>query len=267
MNEISLSDDANKTGMLDVGTHCGFCQQLDFLTFHCKHCNGDFCSQHRSIKEHHCPHPPKTETQTEVPTSRGNGGDYLKILLPEDSATRVQKGHTLHSPQPTGKDILGASTKNENALSKLIKFFQAKKKLSNYNEKISKSKNRSPVYMLASIKKSAKGDNNIPVDKRMYIKCYVIDDNVDNEPTDIFINNTWSLGKTLDYLASSLGVSNNNTSFKTTDEEQLFLCKNKKGGSDSFDMESIECLDLSLRVQKALVNLEVVYLVRGHKFR
>nr|5IJ4_A Chain A, CDC48-associated ubiquitin-like/zinc finger protein 1 [Saccharomyces cerevisiae S288C] len=40
--------------MLDVGKHCAYCRQLDFLPFHCSFCNEDFCSNHRLKEDHHC---------------------------------------------------------------------------------------------------------------------------------------------------------------------------------------------------------------------
>src|SRR5215469_13727557 len=38
----------------DVGAHCDFCRQIDFLPFRCESCKGTFCLEHRTETAHKC---------------------------------------------------------------------------------------------------------------------------------------------------------------------------------------------------------------------
>ncbi|XP_021846550.1 zinc finger AN1 and C2H2 domain-containing stress-associated protein 11 [Spinacia oleracea] len=42
----------------DLGKHCSFdrCKQIDFLPFTCDRCDQVYCLEHRSYREHQCPH-------------------------------------------------------------------------------------------------------------------------------------------------------------------------------------------------------------------
>lgn len=38
----------------DLGKHCHYCKQFDFLPLHCSNCDHDFCTIHSSQLKHKC---------------------------------------------------------------------------------------------------------------------------------------------------------------------------------------------------------------------
>lgn len=38
----------------NLGSHCHFCRQQDYLPFTCAHCSHKFCLKHRDVKDHKC---------------------------------------------------------------------------------------------------------------------------------------------------------------------------------------------------------------------
>ena len=250
-----MSDDNDRTGMLDVGTHCSFCRELDFLIFHCSHCDGEFCSKHRSQESHLCVKLKEAVTSTnelrDQPKVKDNGGAYFQSLLPEKGHIRVQNDNDKSLTPSKCTQSFKNSTANKSALDKIINFF--------HKRKTPKKASSNKVILLAQMKKVSKGDSKIPVSNRIYIQCFVIDngEKSESEPKDIFINKVWSLGRTLDYLALQLNVPNVNNDFKSTDKERLLLYKKINKNIDVKD------LDLSLRVTNEIKDLDILYLVRG----
>ncbi len=41
---------------LDIGAHCDFCKQHDFLPFKCEDCGLNFCLKHKEATKHECSH-------------------------------------------------------------------------------------------------------------------------------------------------------------------------------------------------------------------
>merc|ERR1712138_298123 len=41
---------------LDIGAHCSFCKQHDFLPFKCESCGFSFCLKHKDASKHECTH-------------------------------------------------------------------------------------------------------------------------------------------------------------------------------------------------------------------
>ncbi|ODV61064.1 Cuz1p ASCRUDRAFT_75799 [Ascoidea rubescens DSM 1968] len=61
-------------GLMDIGKHCEFCGQLDFLPFTCSKCKLVLCSNHRSISDHYCKFGDK-------PSETKNDGSSKKMLM------------------------------------------------------------------------------------------------------------------------------------------------------------------------------------------
>ncbi|CCE63690.1 hypothetical protein TPHA_0F02080 [Tetrapisispora phaffii CBS 4417] len=88
-----------ETGMLDVGSHCQFCRQIDFLPFHCSYCNNDFCASHRFKDDHRCTwlleeirkeHLRKEQKPAEKKHSKKKHKmTFFETLLPEKGYIRV----------------------------------------------------------------------------------------------------------------------------------------------------------------------------------
>lgn len=246
-------------GMLDVGTHCSFCRELDFLPFHCQYCNKDFCSNHRTKESHFCvwldehKDDDNNDKQVNVHKSKDNGGKFFKSLLPEKSSIRVNqaKNNNIKEATPDNK-ITIKSTLNSSTLTRLKKFF--KKNKSSKSSKVLRSNNK--VIQLASLQKQAKGDAKIPQQNRIYIWAYAVDSDKTTEPTPLYINKVWPVGRALDSIASNLSISNKNSSVNATETEKLFIYKCVKD-------EQLVQLNTSERVINNINNLDTLYLIRG----
>lgn len=238
--------------MLDVGTHCGFCRQLDFLPFHCKYCNGDFCSSHRSQESHHCKWLLDNNQKAQPIANKAvdNDGKYFQSLLPEKGYIRVQQSsNTKKEPakvRPKG---------SKSALEKLAKFFKKKEATKKPNTKSSKP---NAFLQLTKLKKSAPGDDKIPVANRVYIYCQKIDDDGnDSTVYEVYINKIWPVGRALDYIAQRLNVSNHNVDLNVKSSEKLYLYKRDDRKGDLVSLEP------SSRVVAEVRDLDTLYLVRG----
>lgn len=278
-----MNNKEKETGMLDVGTHCQYCRQLDFLPFHCKLCDGDLCSEHRSKESHHCKwlldHPEELENngvRSPPSSSKSNGGKFFQSLLPEKAHIRVKSpspsSTTSQSPVKLGSS--GVTTKNKPsettkirstlnpaALNKLLNFFKRTKSDPKTKKKVSTSSNR--LVELSTLKKTAKGDSKIPVQNRIYIYCQVIlgedetSDTLGLTKVPLYINKIWPVGRALDYLSQQLHVTNVNGKVDTTKGEKLFLYKYDEKLNEYVGIET------SGRVNVLVKDLDTLYLVRG----
>ncbi|CCF56165.1 hypothetical protein KAFR_0A07310 [Kazachstania africana CBS 2517] len=248
---MSSTSVEKETGMLDVGTHCEFCRQLDFLPFHCSFCNKDFCSSHRTKESHYCPslETIKKDQLIENGTvhSGNNNEKYFKSLLPEKAHERIKQS----KQQQQSSRITIKSTLNESSLNKLKKFFQSKRS----KPIVKRSSNR--VTDLVKLQKAAQGDSKIPVPNRVYIYAKSIDNN-DSEFKPIYINKIWPIGRSLDYIAKQLSVVNNNANSNTDRNEKLFIYKLK-------DDQNLIQLNTGDRVSSTVSNLDYIYLIRGNE--
>ncbi|CCK70818.1 Cuz1p KNAG_0F01500 [Huiozyma naganishii CBS 8797] len=255
-----------EVGMLDVGTHCAFCRQLDFLPFHCGACGGDYCELHRTKSAHHCASllgnnegkkDPANSGQTQ-PTSHGER--YFQALLPEKGYIRVKSDGTGSGKSPPQQPRTVKSTMGTTAMSKLLKFFQRTKQRqsSSSSSSSSFSPRRPPnrVVQLAQLKKRCRGDSKIPQDNRVYVICHAVSER-DAEGVPLFVNRMWPIGRALDYIAQELNVSNTNNKMGTAEAEKLFIYMNN--GRDDQLVE----LNTGERVQNTIHDLDSLYLIRG----
>ncbi|SCU87849.1 LAFA_0E09208g1_1 [Lachancea sp. 'fantastica'] len=272
-----------ETGMLDVGTHCKFCRQLDFLPFHCEYCKGDFCGAHRTRQQHQCETWNESEKQDQTLissplTQHDNGGQYFKSLLPEKAHVRVQQNSTNTG---TGSDLGRNRSVRErlemagqtSALAKLKSFFQRRTTTTTTTLSSSSSlssngakKPQGPaarLVELAKLKKSAVGDSQVPVGNRVYVYCYVVSDQeTENQPRhQLFLNKMWPVGRALDSVASQLNVNNTNSHATSSSKEKLFLYRE---ASSSVKNAVPALLEPSARVHTEIHDLDTLFLVRGH---
>jgi hypothetical protein len=109
------------------------------------------------------------------------------------------------------------------------------------------------VVALNALRKNAKGDQKVPMDKRLYL-------HVEAEAKtamakfpkgDLFFNAEWSVGRVLDAAAKSLQVQNMNNSGK--DEEKLRV----------FHIESGRLLEFGEKIGEGVANGNTIVLLRG----
>ncbi|CEP61853.1 Cuz1p LALA0_S04e02190g [Lachancea lanzarotensis] len=271
-----------ETGMLDVGTHCKFCRQLDFLPFHCKYCEGDFCGAHRTPQQHQCETwvDPQEHEQDQTPISvttirSGGEGQYFKSLLPEKAHVRVQQDKTARGASGSGLErhisvrerleTAGQAT----AVAKLKSFFQRR---SSASRDSFKAKNpvgpAARMVELAKLRKTALGDSSVPVGNRVYVYCYAVGAENEQESQichQIFLNKVWPVGRALDSIASQLNVLNTNSHFASSSNEKLFLYRETPTPvQNAVRAPSPALLEPSTRVQTEIHDLDTLFLVRGH---
>lgn len=228
------------TELMDIGEHCAFCGQIDFLPFKCS-CKQTFCKLHRAPEAHQCEFTTKPINREiirtdHLPPSQSLFPDRSNITIPLKIS---QENTIIHNTKPS-------------ALNKLKKFFSNNKKSLKSNPTNPSKK----LIELSKLKSIAKGDSKIPVSERIYLWVQVIDN--ENDKFDsiiknpIFISRSWPIGRALDSIASELNLKNKNN--RTTDQSQkLNLFKQ--------DTEFVK-LETSNRCS-SLANGESLYIVRG----
>ncbi|KAH0340605.1 AN1 zinc finger protein, partial [Aureobasidium melanogenum] len=228
-----------------------FCHQLDFLPFKCESCKGKFCLDHRSETAHSCPNAgawararaaqqrssytpsPKPsvlthESQCSEPSCKTLINTALVPGVECDSCNRSYcLKHRLRESHDCAKlTPIGARANKEkglNALAKLRAWGQAKQKTmtatatstSNPKPPTSSAKPLTAaqrVRATADLKKNAKGDAKVPLEKRIYINVEASADTTKaKHPTgQFFYSSEWSIGRVLDLAATSLQVENLN---------------------------------------------------------
>ncbi|PBP24357.1 AN1-like Zinc finger [Diplocarpon rosae] len=274
-----------------LGTHCQFtyCNQLDFLPFRCESCRGTYCLDHRSETGHKCPKAGEwaarrrranfstpslgagkimaeiekpcaspacktvigTSLSTSVHCSMCNRDYCLKHRLKED--------HDCKNLIPIGARVgrLDAQADNaKNALERLRAWGTAQR-ASMASRVLPKPKPTSAaarVIAVNNLKKTAKGDDKIPPEKRIYLLVEAEAATTTSKfPSGAFYySKDWVMGRVLDAAAKSLQVQNVNN--QGTDEKDKLRIFHVEGG---------RLLEFSEKVGNALVSGNKIVLLRG----
>lgn len=122
------------------------------------------------------------------------------------------------------------------------------------------SRKPSPVLELARLRKAAKGPASVPADDRVYLWALYVNGNeeefgavdVEKARRGVWVLKKWSVGRSLDALADTLGISNrNNATQHAAERLNLFEVKN----------DVPVALDTAKKL--AVAPGSTVYLVRG----
>ncbi|GAB7362970.1 hypothetical protein MBLNU230_g3265t1 [Neophaeotheca triangularis] len=247
-----------------IGSHCqaAFCRQLDFLPFKCESCKGSYCLDHRSETAHSCPkagewarrRQQQHQSQTGYkPTPRPSiltheqqcAETACKTLINTPLVTGVHcekcnrhyclkhrfgYDHDCANLKPLGaRPAAAGPTQREKGIAALDKLraWGARKKeaMPKAPQSRSKAEAAARVQATATLKKSAKGDDKIPIDKRVYLHVEASADTVTSKlPKGAFFYSVdYSVGRVLDIAAKNLQVSNlNNRSESEEDKLRIF---------------------------------------------
>lgn len=237
--------------MLDVGVHCKFCRQLDFLPFKCSSCGFEYCADHRSRDAHRCTGIEESK-KDEIKPQKDHNGKYFNTLLPAPGYQRV------NSPQKAtqGDQRLGSGPVvhrvkdrvDKHALEKLKRFFKRTGKPKSISSSTSE---------VLQIKKQAKGSDKFPISNRVYIWVINLESKTGEERTAMYVNKIWPIGRALDDIAQQLHVTNTNSSHLTDSQGKLYLYKHDDT-SDQFEL-----LENTTRVSQSIREMDTIYLVRG----
>ncbi|CEJ92287.1 Putative AN1-type zinc finger protein 1 [[Torrubiella] hemipterigena] len=274
-----------------VGKHCqyDYCNQLDFLPFSCQSCSKTFCLDHRTESSHHCTNPgawaerkrlanlarpsigqgkvlrdkvsqkpcASPECKTVVGTSLTPGVHCQKCNRDYCLKHRLQEDHNCKNLVPVGARLpqIDVAEKTRSAFDRLRAWGSAKKEQA--GRVLPKAKPTSTSARLVAVnklKKTAKGDEKLAVEKRVYL--YV---EAEAETTkakfpkgQFFYSQDWVVGRVLDAAAKSLQVQNVNNQ-SSNEEDKLRV----------FHVEGGRLLEFNEKVGGALQSGNTIVLLRG----
>ncbi|KAI4110540.1 MAG: hypothetical protein LQ339_001406 [Xanthoria mediterranea] len=276
--------------MLNIGGTCQYltCDSYDFLPFRCESCHGRFCQDHRTEAGHKCaragewaakkaqqqanrtaspssgPKPtlltanqcshPQCKTLIETLNSVGvacstcNRKYCLKHRIPEDHDCKniIPVGARQSARGPSQAD------KARSALGRLKLWGKEKQVAVLLKPKPSTAASR--AVALNQLKRTAKGDEKVPLEKRLYLHVEAEANTTTSKlPKGAFwYNRAWSVGRLLDDAARGLQVQNVN---------------NRGGGEEErlrvFHVEGGRLLDFGEKAEDVLAQGNTIVLLRG----
>ncbi|KAH3681870.1 hypothetical protein WICPIJ_007176 [Wickerhamomyces pijperi] len=261
----------SKTELMEIGEHCSFCGQIDFLPFKCS-CKQTFCLLHKNPESHQCPtlkQQPSSASKSRDGTTSNSFKDLpsSQSLFPDRSKPIEIKFKTTETHPVTIQDS-SSSKKSSSALEKLKRLFVSTNSQGKSKPKQTLNNSTKKLIAVSKLKSSAKGDPKVPVTERIYITVQILkdDDKGSNSEASVmkhplFVSRAWPVGRALDSIADILKVKNVNN--RTTDtNEKLFLFKLKGFKATTGEPDLIK-IETGERVIKALGDGDEVYLVRG----
>ena len=271
-----------------------YCNQLDFLPFRCESCRGTFCLDHRTETAHHCPKAGewaarRRNAQLATP-SIGAGKSLLSAETEKPCASpscktiigssltpsvhcatcnrsyclkhRLKEDHDCKNLIPIGaRPSAGfdaaASTEKARLAFRKLKTWGAEQKQAAMSRVLPKPKPSSAAARLVAVnelKKSAKGDEKLAAEKRvyLYVEAEAATTAAKFPKGQFFYSKEWVVGRLLDAAAKSLQVQNvNNQGMDEKDKLRVF------------HVEGGRLLEFSEKVGSALVSGNTVVLLRG----
>lgn len=207
--------------IMDIGTHCAYCRQLDFLPFVCDGCNQEFCASHRTKLEHHCKAllAENLASPTPEPVRVAKTGQ-IAALFPDRDRDRAKLERLLESPKPastikeTQFRVGDVAAQTPNAFEKLKALFGATK-----GGKSSQKTSTLRTAAVLQLRKTAVGDARVkPVD-RVHLWCSYVDvssgkvpGGADSSRRGVWVSKQWPVGRAVDELAVTLRLKNVNNS-------------------------------------------------------
>ncbi|KAF1729710.1 AN1-type zinc finger protein 1 [Beauveria bassiana] len=284
----------DRTDATLVGKHCQYeyCNQLDFLPFHCQSCSKTFCLDHRTETAHKCANAGawaerRLQAQLNRPSIGGAGGNTLRDKTHEkpcaspDCKTvvgtsltpgvhcqtckrdyclkhRLGEDHDCKNLVPLGSRLVHVdevAKKTRSALDKLRAWGSAKKEQA--GRVLPKPKPSSTAARLVAVnnlKKSAKGDDKIPAEKRVYLYVEAEAETAKAKfpKGSFFFSKDWVVGRVLDSAAKQLQVQNINN--QSSDERDKLRVFHVEGG---------RVLEFNEKVGASLQSGNTVVLLRG----
>ncbi|PWY69856.1 hypothetical protein BO94DRAFT_560694 [Aspergillus sclerotioniger CBS 115572] len=284
------------TDLDSIGRHCqlSYCNQLDFLPFHCSSCKGTFCLDHRSETAHKCPRAgewARAQNPSPSPSSASSASSQKPTVYNSDQCAEISCKtliRTLKDPGVTCPECrqsfcLKHRLREEHdcrpkkggnnsggavgaAGAETLKSMFAKMRTWGKNAASTSTggaggragdRGMSRVAQVNAMKRSAKGDANVPVDKRVYLAVVGTSETTTRAATDpprgeFWYDGRWKVGRVLDDAARRLQVENMN---------------NRGGGEEErlrvFHVEGGVFLEFSDAIGEKVKSGDTVVLLRG----
>ena len=275
-----------------IGAHCQFayCNQLDFLPFRCDSCHHTFCLDHRTETAHRCAHAGewaknKRKNNVGLPNTSLPSPQRPTVLTAQQCSE--PKCRTLiNTLQNTGvqcpncnrqyclkhrfreehdcKNLvpLGARPTNVNVRAEAEKVRLGFSRLRTWGKDKSEALKPKPkptsraaqLAALATLKKTAKGDDKLPPEKRVYLHVEAEAATTTSKlpKSELFFNDEWSVGRVLDEAAKKLQVANLNN--RVESEEQRLRIYHVEGG---------RLLEFGEKIGKGVISGNTIVLLRG----
>ncbi|KAK6185823.1 hypothetical protein SNE40_007971 [Patella caerulea] len=219
----------------ELGKHCdvAYCNLLDFLPFDCDGCGKTFCKIHKATDNHQCTQHLKSEEHTEyhgvkgincflhgcsnreltpIPCPKCKNCFCLKHRHAQDHQCKVLAAETLNKVSKTSEHVKDILASKQPFVKKPIK-------------KGSKSAKTAAKVALMKMKMNAIGDKGIPDTEKIYFQVY-LPLKTPTKTKNIFFSKKWSIGRVIDEIASSTGLTNTNN---TGTEKKLRLFSGENG--------------------------------------
>lgn len=233
-----------------MGKHCQYtyCNQLDFLPFRCESCKGTYCLDHRTETTHQCPHagewaaarrkaaaltsttnassPGKPTLLSASQCSHPSCKSYINTLTSVGVGCptcnrqyclkhRLKEDHSCSTLVPIGARQSQSSgpTQAEKAKAALGRLrLWGKQKQAAVLPKPKPSTAASRVLAVNTLKRTAKGDAKMPIEKRIYLYVEAEANTTTSKlpKGEFWYNKDWSVGRMLDAAAKNLQVENVN---------------------------------------------------------
>ncbi|KAI0966284.1 AN1-like zinc finger protein [Xylaria arbuscula] len=272
-----------------IGKHCQleYCNQLDFLPFHCQSCKKTFCLDHRTEDSHKCENKGAwAERRRQAQLARPAAGEGKRMrdyvtqkpcaatnckstigtsLVPGVHCAncnydyclkhRLREEHDCKNKVPIGARTRDVSEQAKSAFAKLRAWGSAKKEVA--SRALPKAKPTSASARLIAVnnlKKSAKGDAKLPPEKRvyLYVEAEAETTTAKNYKGEFFYSKDWVIGRLLDAAAKSLQIENvNNQSSEERDKLRVF------------HVEGGRVLEFNEKIGSALASGNTIVLLRG----
>lgn len=276
--------------MLNIGGTCQYltCDSYDFLPFRCESCHGRFCQDHRTETGHKCARAgewaaKKAQQQANRTTSPSSGPKptvltanqcshpQCKTLIDTLNSVgvacstcnrkyclkhRIPEDHDCKNIIPVGaRQSARGPSQAEKARSALgrLKLWGKEKQVA-VLPKPKPSTAASRAVALNQLKRTAKGDEKVPLEKRLYLHVEAEANTTTSKlPKGAFwYNRAWSVGRLLDDAARGLQVQNVN---------------NRGGGEEErlrvFHVEGGRLLDFGEKAEDVLAQGNTIVLLRG----
>ncbi|KAI9158237.1 AN1-type zinc finger protein [Paramyrothecium foliicola] len=287
--EMIHNDDASL-----VGKHCqyDYCNQLDFLPFHCQSCKKTFCLDHRTESSHKCsnagawaerrrlaqlaqPSIGQGKTLRDKVSEKPCASPQCKTVIGTSLTTgvhcqtcnrdyclkhRLREDHDCSNLTPIGArpaaQQLEASRKSMmSAFDKLRAWGSARKEQAGRAlPKPKPSSAAARVVAVNKLKKTAKGDEKLAPEKRiyLYVEAEAETARAKFPKGEFFYSKDWVVGRVLDAAARSLQVQNLNN--QSADEQDKLRIFHVEGG---------RLLDFNEKLGTALQSGNTIILLRG----
>lgn len=213
-----------------LGERCTMasCQQLDLLPICCNFCKNHFCKTHFQPFDHSCP----SESVQEALATNFDKNPNMALHICSLSNCSVKElvcmpcSHCqLHFCLHHRHQIDHQCLKLEKIQEKMVQTAALVKQITEKTsgKKVSqgvKSEKLASKVQLMKLKQHSKGINELPSEERVY---FLVHSPLNEDTVAVFVSKCWSVGKSIDYIASVGNIKNCNN-FAGKPHLNLFTC-------------------------------------------